>query len=106
MQHDLARPDLLVPVLYPCTFCDILRPEVQPHSDDTPVHASGPHSACALAQARPTMSCIHLVIIPVGVQYGKVLHKCVGIFRAELLQKQCSCFDCLVVTIVVQCLSI
>ena len=28
--------------------CDILWPEVQSHSDDSPVHATGPRSACAL----------------------------------------------------------
>ena len=45
-----------------CTFLfAILWPEVQSHSDDSPVHAPGPRSACALAQAHPTMSCIHLV---------------------------------------------
>ena len=45
-----------------CTcLCDIVWPEVQSHSDDSPVHASGACSACALAQARPTVSCIHLV---------------------------------------------
>ena len=44
-------------------MCDILWPEVQSHSDDSPVHACGPHSVCALAQARPTMSCIHLVYL-------------------------------------------
>jgi len=40
-------------------LCDILWPEVQSHSDDS--HATGPHSPGALAQACPTMSCIHLV---------------------------------------------
>jgi len=29
-------------------LCDILWPEVQSHSDDSPVHARGPCSACAL----------------------------------------------------------
>jgi len=33
-------------------------PEVLSHSDDRHVHATGPHSTPALAQARPTMSCI------------------------------------------------
>ena len=42
-------------------LCGILWPEVQSHSDDSPVHAPGPRSAFALAQVRPTMSCIHLV---------------------------------------------
>ena len=42
-------------------LCDNLWPEVQSHSDDSPVRAPGPRSACALAQARPTMSCIHLL---------------------------------------------
>ena len=62
MQHALARPDLTVSV---CTFCDTLWPEVQSHSDDNPVHTPGPHrsSACALAQAHPTMSCIHVVTV-------------------------------------------
>ena len=36
-----------------CT-CDILWPEVQSHSDDSYVHATGLHSACVLAQAHPT----------------------------------------------------
>ena len=31
-------------------------------SDDSHVHATGPHSTRALAQACPAMSCIHLVI--------------------------------------------
>ena len=50
-----------------CTFCDILWPEVQSHCEHSPVYAPGPRSACicictcALTQARPTMSCIHLV---------------------------------------------
>ena len=47
------------------TFCDILWPEVQSHCEHSPVYAPGPHSACicicALTQAHPTMSCIHLV---------------------------------------------
>ena len=51
-------------VVHVCTFlCGILWPEVQSHSDGSPVHAPGPSSACALAQARPTMSCIHLVLL-------------------------------------------
>ena len=41
---------------------DIPWPEVQSHSDDGPVHLTGPCSACALTQARPTMSCIHLAL--------------------------------------------
>jgi len=32
------------------------------HSDEVHVHATAPCSACALTQARPRMSCIHLVI--------------------------------------------
>jgi len=35
------------------------------NSDNSHMHATGLRSACALAQARPTMSCIHLVIKPV-----------------------------------------
>ena len=42
-------------------LCDILWPEVQAHSDDSHVHAAGPRSTHVLTQARPTMSCIHLV---------------------------------------------
>ena len=41
----------------------ILWPEVQSHSDNSYMHATVLRSARALAQARPTMSCIHLVII-------------------------------------------
>ena len=48
-------------------MCDILWPEVQAHSDDRPLHASGPRSACALVQARPTMSCIHLVRVAIYI---------------------------------------
>jgi len=63
VQHALARPGSK----FLCCTCvyflgDILWPEVQSHSDDSPVHAPGSCSACALAQAHPTMSCIHLVI--------------------------------------------
>ena len=55
MHHALARPDSQF-LCCTCVYflCDILRPEVQSHSDDSPVHAPGLRSACALAQAHPT----------------------------------------------------
>ena len=64
MQHALARPDSQF-LRCTCVYflCDILWSAVQSHSDNSHMHATGPHSACALAQARPTMSCIHLVIV-------------------------------------------
>ena len=34
---------------------------IQSHSGDGHVHATAPCSACALAQAHPTISCIHLL---------------------------------------------
>ena len=43
-------------------LCDILWSEVESHSDNSHMHATDPHSARALPQARPTMSCIHLLI--------------------------------------------
>jgi len=42
-------------------LCDILWPEGQSHSDDSHMHANGPRSACSVAQARLTVSYIHLV---------------------------------------------
>jgi len=48
-------------VVYVYFLHNILWPEVQSHSDDSPVHATAPHSTHALAQARPTMSYIPLV---------------------------------------------
>ena len=44
-------------------LCDILWPEVQSHSDNSRMHATGLSSLHSLAQARPTVSCIHLVIV-------------------------------------------
>ena len=61
MQHALARPDHSSCVVQVCTLCDILWPEVQSHSDDSHVHATGPRSVHTLAQAHPTASCIHSV---------------------------------------------
>ena len=46
-------------------LCDILWPEVQPHSGDSHVHTTGPHSACALAQAHPTM--VHLRLVDLNL---------------------------------------
>ena len=46
----------------------ILWPEVQSHSDDSHVHATGLRSARALAQAHPTTRlhlCAHFLIITV-----------------------------------------
>ena len=62
MQHALARPDSQF-LCCTCVYflCDILWPEVQPHSGDSHVHTTGPHSACALAQAHPTM--VHLRLV-------------------------------------------
>ena len=57
MQHALASSC----VVHVCTLCDILWPEVQSHSDNSHVHASGLCCAHALTQAHATMSCIHLV---------------------------------------------
>ena len=59
----IARPDSQF-LCCTCVYflCDNVWPEVQSHSDDSHVHGTGPHYACALAQAHPTMSCIHLVI--------------------------------------------
>jgi len=47
-----------------CTFfvSFILWTEVQSHYDDCPMHAPSPSSACALAQASPTMSYTHLCL--------------------------------------------
>ena len=44
-----------------CIFCDFLWPEVQSHSSH--MYLATPCSACLLSQARPTVQCIHLVII-------------------------------------------
>ena len=49
-------------LVHVCTFCDILWPEVQSQSDNSHMHATGLRSSPALTQARPTMSCIHLVV--------------------------------------------
>ena len=62
MQHALARPDHSSCVVHMCTFCDILWPEVQSHSDNSRMHTTGLCSAPALAQACPTMSCIRPVL--------------------------------------------
>ena len=63
-------------------LCDILWPEVQSHSDISHMHAIGPRSAHALTQARPTMSCIHLVlkfvndgIYPINSLGSSLVHK-------------------------------
>ena len=63
VQHALARLTLSCTHVY--FLCDklILWPEVQSDSDYSHVHATGPCSACALAQAHPTMSCIQLVLM-------------------------------------------
>ena len=61
-------------------FGDILWAEVQSHSDDSHMHVTAPCSACALHQARPTMSCIHLVL---WVEYAKYIMNCEFIFRRE-----------------------
>ena len=61
MQHALARPDsqfLFCTCVY--LLCDILWSEVQSHFDDSHVYATHPRSACALAQAHPTM--VHLYL--------------------------------------------
>jgi len=62
MQHVLARSDSQ---FLCCTrvyfLCNLLWPKVQSHSDDSHVYATGPRYAHALAQARPTLSCIYLV---------------------------------------------
>ena len=36
--------------------------------DDSHMHLTAPCSARALGQAHPTMSCIHLVVVPAGLQ--------------------------------------
>ena len=60
----LARPDSQFPCCtYVYLFCDILWPEGQSHSDNSHMHVTGLCFACALAQACPTVSCIHLVLI-------------------------------------------
>ena len=62
VQHALARPDsqsLCCACVY--VLCDILWPKVQLHSANSHMPATSPCSAHALAQARPTMSCIPLV---------------------------------------------
>ena len=52
VQHALARPDSqFLCCTYVYFLCGILWPEVQSHSDDGPVHAPGPRSACTFAQA-------------------------------------------------------
>ena len=69
MQHALARPDsqsLYSTRVY--FLCDILWPEVQLHSDSSHMPATGPCSAHALTQARPTVSCIHLVYMQTCVE--------------------------------------
>ena len=40
--------------MYTCTFCDILWPEVQSHSDDGHMQVTAPSSAPVLGQAHPT----------------------------------------------------
>ena len=65
----LARPDsqsLCCTRVY--FLCDILWPEVQSHFDSSHMPATGPCSARALTQARPTMSCIHLVYMQTCVE--------------------------------------
>jgi len=59
VQHASARAAHSSCVLHVCTF---LWPEVQSHSDNSRMHATGLRSAPALAQACPTMSCIRLVL--------------------------------------------
>ena len=69
MQHALARPDSQS--LYSARvyfLCDILWPEVQLHSDSSHMPATGPCSAHALTQARPTVACIHLVYMQTCVE--------------------------------------
>ena len=57
---------LLLPVLCVCmcvcfvSLCDLRLFYVQSHCDDSHVHTTSPHPACAATQAHPTMSCIHL----------------------------------------------
>ena len=59
MQHalDIASPDsqFLCALVY--LFCDLLWPEVRSR-----MHVTASCSARVLDQARPTMSCIHLVL--------------------------------------------
>ena len=64
MQHALARPDSQF-LCCTCVYflCDILWPEVQSHSDDSHVYATCPRSACALAQAHPTIVHLRLVYL-------------------------------------------
>ena len=50
-------------VVHVCTFCDILWLEIQSHSGDCHVRATGPRSACALAQAHPTIVHLRLVYL-------------------------------------------
>jgi len=57
------------------SLCDTLWPKVQSHSDDSPVHITGPCSACALAQAHSTMSCIHLALLMEQKKVPKVAVK-------------------------------
>ena len=69
MQHALAWPDsesLCCKRVY--FLCDILWPEVQSHSDNSHMPATGPCSAHALTQACPTVSCIHLVYMQTCVE--------------------------------------
>jgi len=64
-----------VPVLCICLYIlsHILWPIRFLHSDDSHVHATTPFSACALAEARPTISCIHLVIL---ISMASSVHLC------------------------------
>jgi len=50
-------------MLYTCTFCVIFCGLRFSHVLMTVVHATGPCSACVLAQACPTMSYIHAVLL-------------------------------------------
>jgi len=70
VQHALARPDsqsLCCTRVY--FLCDILWLEVQSHSDNSHMPTTGPHSAHVLTQARPTVSCIHLVYMQTCVEF-------------------------------------
>jgi len=70
VQHALAWPDsesLCCTRVY--FLCDILWPEVQSQSDNSHIPATGPRSARALTQARPTVSCIHLVYMQTCVEF-------------------------------------
>jgi len=64
--------------------------EVQSHSYDSHVHATGPFSACALTQARSTVSCIHLVLkqLWVGCQQFEGSSPIYGHFVPQWVQNQ------------------